>query len=75
MKRTTAQLVIIVGSMILFVGLVFLTLFLAAGDPNVTNHRGVPLWLSTSILLLIGAAVITVGVVAYPWGRSRMSSK
>ncbi|KTS04776.1 MULTISPECIES: hypothetical protein [Microbacterium] len=68
--RTTAQLVIIVGSMILFVGLVFLTIFLALGDPTVTSARGVPLWLSTSVLLVIGSAVITVGVVMYPRGRS-----
>lgn len=68
--RTTAQLIIIVGSMILFFGLVLLTIFLALGDPNVTSARGVPLWLSTSVVLFIGSAVITTGVVVYPRGRS-----
>lgn len=68
--RTTAQLIIIVGSMILFFGLVLLTIFLALGDPNVTNYQGVPLWLSTSLVLFIGSAVITTGVVVYPRDRS-----
>lgn len=48
--------------MILFVGLVFLTIFLVLGDPDITNYRGVPLWLSTSFVLLLGSAVITIGV-------------
>ncbi len=75
MNRTKAQLVIIVGSMVLVIGLVSLTIFLAIGDPNVADYRGVPLWLSTSIVLSIGAAVITVGVVMYPLGHSRITSK
>lgn len=73
-KRTTAQLIIIVGLMILFVGLVFLTIFLALGDPNVTNSRGVPLWFSTALTLLVGSATVTVGVLVYPRGSSRGSS-
>ncbi len=52
--------------MILFVGLVFLTIFLVLGDPDITNYRGVPLWLSTSFVLLLGSAVITIGVWVYP---------
>lgn len=75
MARTTAQLVIIVGSMILFFGLILLTIFLKIGDPDVTNYRGVPLWLSTSLVLSIGTAVITVGAVVYPRRRSNDSAE
>jgi len=71
-KRTTAQLIIIVGVMIVFVGLIFLTIILALGDPHVTGRRGIPLWVSTSLILFSGIAVMTVGVLLYPRRRRRI---
>ncbi|WP_144782608.1 hypothetical protein [Microbacterium sp. BH-3-3-3] len=65
-ERTTAQLFIIVGAMILFAGLIFLTIFVAIGDPHVANRAGIPLWFSTTVTICLGAAVITVGALLYP---------
>lgn len=65
-ERTSAEVTIIVGRMVLFVVLVLLKILAATGDPDAISARGIPLWLSTSFVLSTGSVMITVGALIHP---------
>lgn len=69
--RATAQIVIVVGGLVIVMSLLLLVSIIANGDPWRLSNRGIPVWLLTVLTAAFGVWLIWKGVTIWRADKRR----